>query len=161
VKVLELPPNSDLIYQKALTKSELKFILTNRTPDIPNEVLATDNVRAVYGILHNPQPRKALADSCCRICYQSFNVKGGEPVYYCHLCGINLHKDCWDKYSLRCSVDKKVPVCIFCKTPNLGIGTNLDAEEGYLNMGSLQGSPKVRDSSTYNPYFFDERRRRF
>jgi hypothetical protein len=169
-RVLRLEPTDHLIFQRQLDDSELNDVI-NAVPmgQVPVGELAAENVRAVHGALMgesitpNQVTQKPLAAHCCRICYEDFKTDGGELVYWCRVCGCNLHKDCWEKWSKSMTDMGQQAECIYCRTPNLGL-TNQQprANEGYMNYQDIQpGTSAVRDTSTYNPFAFNDYGSRF
>jgi len=67
------------------------------------------------------------------------------------------------------AVQARTPTCPACRQPwtdvmTGGHGHDSDVEEGYDNLGDLQGQSRVRDTSTYHSYDCRERykkRRRY
>ncbi|CAI6338290.1 unnamed protein product [Periconia digitata] len=89
VKVLKVAETSHLLYQLALTSSELQGIFDN-APAAPSVGVIVDEPA-------DPK-RKPLEGEDCPICYMEF-VPGKENITYCKsYCGNNVHKVCMDTW---------------------------------------------------------------
>jgi hypothetical protein len=169
-KVLGLSQNDPLSYQKAYLASELDQIFEIMQRRNIGEVLANEKVRAAVTCkdnTSNPESddsvqRKAIeADSDCPICFDSLKDCPLAELTFCRAaCGTNFHVDCIRRWSAQQCGQPSCPNCrqtwISDEHSINGGSTN----EGYLNLGKLQGQPSVRDTSTYyEPYF--ERSRKY
>ena len=175
LRVLRVPPHSPIIYQKALLQSELQEIFT-RVSEAAQAVKVRDEVAAAYKKAFSGENSsensvqgeliKADDDHECPICFE--NIGGSkEAVERCSTCRKAIHKECLLKWLTR------TPSCCFCRSPwtvqdvvGKGLGKAAAAgvavsREGFINLGSMQGMPRVRDTSTYrrsswNGYDYDD-----
>ena len=181
LRVLRVPSHSPLIYQKALLQSELQEIFS-KTAETANADKVRDEVAAAYKKAFSgenvsgevasqgddSQGESAIAadDHECPICFESI-VGSKEAVERCSTCRKSIHKECLLKWLAR------TPSCCFCRSPwtvqdvvrrELGkaaVAGVAVSREGFINLGGMQGMPRVRDTSTYrrsswNGYEFDD-----
>jgi hypothetical protein len=177
LKVVGLPVSNPLVYQKALLRTELREIFSilsqRRVGGTVASVLANDRVRESYARLENGGTaleegdladnaggvkRRALdeGESDCPICFDP--MSGGADTTFCRaMCGNNFHAECI-RIWLREQRDK---TCPNCRQPwDDGKATasqhqqSPTSPEGYVNLGTIQGQPIRRDTSTYrsSPY---------
>lgn len=192
LKVIGVSSNSPLAFQKAYITSELHELfemLNNRRVGGggSNAVMANAQVRANFAALQNDGndnddttdsavKRRSLDDNnedCdCPVCFDRMDPKKLHLLTYCQAaCGFNFHSDCIVKWLQNCSANNKS--CPNCRQIWVGkenknpsktkrAGVWRDCEDAYVNLGELQGVSPVRDTSTYNPYFdSDYKRRRY
>ena len=179
LKVLRLPADSYLIYQKALLQSELKTIFSNfanqrmsSTVSAKAEVVEayrnsyknTDNElnsSAVIDLSAEEDEKEEVirtepSEDCdCPICFERITItscagrKAGEAFETCLTCKNHVHRDCLLKWLERSSS------CCFCRAPwTLGDSGETNKrkrsiENRFLNLGAIQGSSSHRDTSTY------------
>ncbi|GKY94718.1 hypothetical protein MPSEU_000437300 [Mayamaea pseudoterrestris] len=166
-KVVGLGVENRLVYQRAFVTTELEelFDMAKRRR-VGGSVLANQRVResfkngasscggAVCGkddsASGEPVPRSLLVD--CPICFDRLQTL--EECTTCLVCNAGFHKDCirrWTGQQQRSGS----PSCPNCRSawPIEGKSSQV-SDEGYVNLGSLQGQSPVRDASTY-------RRRRY
>jgi hypothetical protein len=181
LKVVGLPVSNPLVYQKALLRTDLREIFSilsqRRVGGTVASVLANDRVRESYARLEGGETaleegdltdqvtrvkRRALdeGESDCPICFDP--MSGGADTTFCRaMCGNNFHAECI-RIWLREQRDK---TCPNCRQPwDDGKATALQHQhqgqqspkspEGYVNLGTIQGQPSTRDTSTYrsSPY---------
>jgi hypothetical protein len=180
LKVVGLPVSNPLVYQKALLRTDLREIFSmlsqRRVGGTVASVLANDRVRQSYARLEGGETaleegdvgdqagggvkRRALdeGDSDCPICFDP--MSGGADTTFCRaMCGNNFHAECI-RIWLREQRDK---TCPNCRQPwDDGKATasqhqhqqSPKSPEGYVNLGTIQGQPSTRDTSTYrsSPY---------
>lgn len=156
-KVIGLGFENPLVYQRAFVTSELEqlFALV-RTRHVGACVLANQRVRETYvkgatsqsaadGSSDRKRCREEVGDDC-PICFDRMESSGETTD--CHVCGALFHEDCilrWIGQGQRSGA----PSCPNCRSAwQMGRDVVLSGE-GYLNLGSLQGQPSVRDTRTY------------
>jgi Zn-finger nucleic acid-binding protein len=92
-----------------------------------------------------------------------------DQLTFCQTtCGTNFHSDCIKMWT-RQAEQARTPTCPACRQPWTDVKTgghiiDVDADDGYANLGDLQGQSRVRDTSTYHSYDWRERykkRRRY
>ncbi|KAF9242084.1 hypothetical protein BU15DRAFT_44359 [Melanogaster broomeanus] len=138
LKVLQVPQDSHVWYQKALLTSELASIFAD-APLAPNS-LAHQRVRDAYarstgqnlnvvaktsavgsggdsesasgptGVAH----RQPTADDDCPICYEGMHGTAESQLAWCKTCGNAVHKGCFSQWA------KSSPTnitCVFCRAP--------------------------------------------
>lgn len=170
LKVLRVPIESNLLYQRALLQSELKEIFCGLQTNDLGRVLAKQEVIKAY---HNKSSGKAESSSNeaideqytirepegeCAICFEpmisaSNAVKGNvESLDSCRTCHNFLHTDCLKQWL------KQSNSCVYCRSQwsdksssssNSRSGGDM---EGYVNLSSIQGMSSRRDTSTYHDY---------
>jgi hypothetical protein len=165
LKVLKVKETSNKIYQKALLQSELLDIFS-RAPQTTASVSANTEVIAAYhktvlganceasavDVQDTTDDSKPSGD--CAICFESMETKQ-EAVQKCSVCRNYLHKDCLMKWLSKAST------CVYCRSEwpdqEKKSGTRRNNED-YVNLGSIQGMRKTRDTSTYRkrPNFWEE-----
>ncbi|KAF2642278.1 hypothetical protein P280DRAFT_547792 [Massarina eburnea CBS 473.64] len=104
VKVLKVSPDSNLLYQTALTSAELKAMF-DAAPAAPHIDL-TD--------VDDPN-RKSMEDQECPICYCEFQPTKQRVAYCKGSCGNNVHQTCIDTWlrSQRSMYGKAT--CPYCR----------------------------------------------
>lgn len=176
LKVLRVPSDSNLIYQNALLTEELESIFKS-APAKPTAVLASKNVRDTFDKVMGKTPekkgsndddgsakRKPIEDSMCPICYE--DLKANDKLVWCKTsCGQNLHEECFNQWKSQAQTSRRDVTCVFCRaqwpedTPVKGGNAKSKVakmNEGYMNLASLQpGLSRVRDTSSYNSYWYD------
>mgnify|MGYP003386524258 CR=1 FL=1 len=91
----------------------------------------------------------------CAVCFDA--MLNRVEVTACPTCRNHLHTDClqhWLQHSLT---------CVYCRAPlsrsitspagtgaGAGAGAGVGREEGYVNLGDMQGVSRVRDDSSYS-----------
>ncbi|RIA88093.1 hypothetical protein C1645_806984 [Glomus cerebriforme] len=157
LRVLRLNRNSPFIYQKALLSKELRSIFANAAPD--PTVLANKRVVDKYQTItsgetlpsaSNIDEKRRPIEEDCPICYEPLEEKDRKNIVWCREgCGNNLHKDCfeqWKKSKRGCKV-----TCVYCRRDWME-STEPEAlinEEGYVNLGGVQGMNTRRDTTSY------------
>jgi Ring finger domain len=144
--VLKAPRH--LQYQLAFLSSELREIFAS-APAIPTD-LATGG---------DTDGRRKSVDGECAICYTEFDEAHNELVWCKAACGNNMHRSCFDQWAAS---QRNVGVkCVYCRTPwHVDPG---DVEQvkkagskdvdGYVNVGEHFGISRMRDVSTYHPFW--------
>lgn len=117
---------------------------------------------------HGPVQRRSLEqDSDCPICFDDM-TNLSETTYCRAQCGFNFHTNCiriWCQQSAAAAAAAGSPAtCPACRQPWLDEhGTSSSGhdnaaskrgvnDEGYVNLGRLQGQSPQRDTSTYSPW---------
>ena len=94
--------------------------------------------------------RRDVIGAECPICFD--DLGGDENIAqltFCQAaCGTNFHKECIKMWT---SQHTNNPTCPACRQPWTDVTTGGNSE-GYVNLASLQGQSRVRDTSTYNSY---------
>jgi len=114
--------------------------------------------------------RQEIQGADCPICFDDLGGMANlDQLTFCQTtCGTNFHSDCIKMWTSQ-AVQARTPTCPACRQPwtdvmTGGHGHDSDVEEGYDNLGDLQGQSRVRDTSTYHSYDCRERykkRRRY
>ncbi|CAB5168937.1 uncharacterized protein OCT59_001854 [Rhizophagus irregularis] len=157
LKVFRLNRDSSFIYQKALLSKELRSIFANAAPD--PTVLANQRVRDKYKTFTsgelvsdtngNENEKRRPIEGNCPICYEPLEEKDHKNIVWCKEgCGNNLHKDCFEQWKRSKRGDKVT--CVYCRINWEESGSELLInEEGYVNLGDVQGMNTIRDTTSY------------
>ena len=110
--------------------------------------------------------RKEIEGSECPICFDSLGGRNMSLLTYCQAtCGTNFHKECIRMWTSQHSSNPTCPACrqqwTDTKTGGKESPKKKAANEGYVNLGRLQGQSPVRDTSTYNDRWDGYKRRRY
>ena len=109
-------------------------------------------------------------DDECPICYEDIDVKKSrEELTFCPTCRRPTHKDCFSRWKTTKTQSHETVTCVYCRTPWVEPpatngtpgkvkGVVVGAEDGYVNLASLQGMSTERDKSTYADWFRKHRR---
>lgn len=173
LKVIGLPSDSPLVYQDAYLQSELdelSDLLESRR--VGGAVMANANVQKTYASLQSSDAndedacqevqgaqRKSLEADCdCPICFDAMTE--GTSLTYCRAaCGTNFHSDCIQRWVGQ---SRGNPTCPNCRQPwEEADAKKNKKEEGYTNLGALQGQARKRDTSTYSSPSYYKRYRRW
>lgn len=170
IKVIGLNQSNPLSYQKAYVTSELKTLfemLQSRRVGGGDGVQACECVQESYAKLlakdtesddkNNDQDnggikRRSLDEySDCPICFDTMNANDISKITYCRAaCGTNFHADCIRRWCLQHGSNATCPNCrqswVGVENPTKG----KKKDEGFVNLGHLQGQSRTRDTSTYN-----------
>jgi len=163
LKVIGLPSSSQLVYQTALLEEELNEIvesLTKRRSQLGMNVVAKKAVREQYAKISSGEEVDDTSSDCaerksiegdCPICFDSLGSDMKVLTFCKGVCGTNFHAECMRMWTSQCRAD---PTCPACRQPWVDTktgGHDPDAnDEGYTNLGRLQGQRKTRDTSTYH-----------
>jgi len=149
LKVLRLPPDSQLIYQVALMTNELVDIFA-KAPANPLSVMASHSVQQKYQEVANGNGAAATrktAEGDCPICYEEMSKT--EALVWCEQgCGNNVHAACFQQWSLTKAKNGEEISCVYCRAPWKSKNTTkpLSNSDGYINLANLQpGMPTERD----------------
>lgn len=177
LKVVGLDSSSPLVYQSAYITQELEEIMQKVQSRMTNvgigNVVANKSVIDKLNSIENGDEetkvvRQEIEGNECPICFDDLGGKGNmSHLTFCKAtCGMNFHKECinmWTKEHIN------NPTCPACRqkwidTETGGKRSNLNEnDEGYVNLGSLQGQSPERDTSTYfcswSPSYRYKRRR--
>jgi len=158
LRVLRLKRDSAFIFQKALLSEELCSIFANAAPD--PTIMANKNVRDKYETITSGGPFKSTSsdekrrpiEGDCPICYELLEEKDRKDIVWCKEgCGNNLHKDCFEQWK-KSKRGSKV-TCVYCRgnwVENSNGPEVLLNEEGYVNLGVVQGMNTQRDTTSYH-----------
>ncbi|CAM6108013.1 unnamed protein product [Calypogeia fissa] len=179
LRVLKLSSEDHRIWQDALYASEVSDLIRkpildsdglqfggqkgrNRFQDISNHV--TESMGAGgdgNGRLKNLQ-REVGGD--CPVCFEEMGNADGsakEEVSFCKVCGNNVHKDCFQRWSLSKQEAGERLTCIFCRSPwfddSLQLKKRKAASEspadGYVNIADYStGHHQAEDMSLESLY---------
>lgn len=188
LKVIGLPVNNNLVYQSAYLTEELDEIiglLQNRTRQLGRDVVANEAVKQQFDAMNKGEAAATSAkkeedskivakevEGDCPICFDPLGSNNLSLLTFCkQACGSNFHVECIKMWTNQPSQRGK-PSCPACRQPWVDVKTGgkkkavapkrSAGDEGYANLGSLQGQSPVRDTSTYHssPYY-DYKRRRY
>jgi Ring finger domain/SWIM zinc finger len=176
VKVIGLSTNDPLSYQKAYLPSEVRRLLEMaRDRRVGGSVLANRQVQQEFAKAKSGgggddddnikvQRRSLEQDSDCPICFDDM-TNLSETTYCRAQCGFNFHTNCIRLWCQRSHAAGSTATCPACRQPWLdehgstGSSGPDDAaskrgvnDEGYVNLGRLQGQSPERDTSTYSPW---------
>jgi len=161
LKVLRVDDASPVIYQNAWLSTEVKELMTGWT-ERQNGILANDRVRERYAELStNPNDEKEDEDGAvkrksveeepdCAIC---FDPLGKEELTYCKVaCGTNFHKACIERWATSGYHGLTCPNCRSPWQDASGRKKKRDCDEGYVNLGDLQGQSDRREYRRWRDY---------
>jgi len=140
LRVLRRPRDDPVVWQKALLSSELQELLGSlAAAGAPEDgVLADPATRTAFALLagptdgggpetgpgaaaeHGAKQRELEGD--CPVCYEPF-AGCAEAVVFCHSCGNNIHKDCFEHWRAS-KVAAGRPTCVLCRAPWIEPHTN-------------------------------------
>eukprot|EP00547_Thalassionema_nitzschioides_P018208 CAMPEP_0194242614 /NCGR_PEP_ID=MMETSP0158-20130606/8100_1 /TAXON_ID=33649 /ORGANISM="Thalassionema nitzschioides, Strain L26-B" /LENGTH=283 /DNA_ID=CAMNT_0038977739 /DNA_START=8 /DNA_END=856 /DNA_ORIENTATION=- len=171
LKVVGLPVESNLVYQSAYVSEELERILImlqERTACLgrDNTVLANEAVRQRHEDMKQNKnidcacsesssavKRKEIGGGECPICFDSLGSDISRLTFCQQTCGTNFHSACIQMWTKQAAHN---PTCPACRQPWVSIGggkrnrNDFSGNEGYTNLGALQGQSPVRGTSTYD-----------
>lgn len=165
LRVLRLPRDSPLVYQRALLPSEREGIFADM-PAVGQDVAASETVRAAYqqatGKAHpkaaaaaaEPLAPRGGAEGDCPICFEPL---GTEQVKTCTICRNGIHAECFGRWA-RASAGT-TPTCPFCRTPWVDPEAPAKAPArngGYINLAQQAGLPAARESAYREWDFHDD-----
>ncbi|KAI0087842.1 hypothetical protein BDY19DRAFT_227057 [Irpex rosettiformis] len=158
-KVLQVPFESHVWYQKALLSTELEEIFAN-APLAPNDV-SNPHIQQAYAQASGKAPtasgkKRAIEKGTeCPICYEGMHGVQESTLTFCDTCGNGLHKECFGEWAKAKGADITCPFCR-AKWPVTVANAALrgpDAVgrfgEPYLNLANAAGLSSARDTSTY------------
>ena len=187
LKVVGLPVNSALVYQSAYLTNELDEILAMlqaRTLRLGRDVVANEAVRQRHTDMKNGESadavdsgtslvqRKEVEGIDCPICFEELGTDLSQLTYCQQTCGTNFHSGCMQMW-IGQAAQRDDPTCPNCRQPWMDKKAiahdrkkdgRQNQDEGYQNLGNLQGQSLVRDTSTYHSYDWHDsykRRRRY
>ena len=180
LKVIGLQSSNNLVYQSAYLTNELEEIinlLQARTRLLGRDVVANEAVREAIKKGETKADTKEddskmasrkEVEGDCPICFDPLGANLNLLTYCKAACGSNFHKGCIQMWTSQ-PKQRVDPSCPACRQPWVDVesgGKRKPApksprDEGYTNLGSLQGQSPVRDTSTYHssPYYGYKRRR--
>lgn len=152
LRVLKLPVDDPRVWQKALLTSELEELLQISCLNEEN-VLASHQVRARFreiagsstGTKKDDKRVQRDLEGDCPVCYEPLDgVK--EDVVFCRVCGNNVHKDCFMRWSK--SKRAGTVTCVYCRAPWDDEGKNKKGKDGgYVNLAAYSDSHGGEDTS--------------
>jgi hypothetical protein len=155
LKVLKVPPESPLIYQRALLQKELQSIFSS-SPMIARDVLAKDEVICAYEKTVSGNPievieikddddddnERSKPSGDCAICCDNME-DSKEVLTQCKQCKNFVHDDCLKRW-FQAATSKS---CVYCRSDwnfNDAMEDNTSGTEGFLNLGKIQGMSASR-----------------
>mmetsp|Transcript_21405 Transcript_21405/g.59557 ORF Transcript_21405/g.59557 Transcript_21405/m.59557 type:complete len:369 (-) Transcript_21405:120-1226(-) len=170
LKVMGVSHKCRLIYQQAWTSGELKKMFADfrkRWNTVRgNGVMAKGTVQTAYAQLKDGSKKREQVEGMecrqqdineaddCPICFDPLST-GGQCTFCKAQCGANFHEDCIRSWLQSQAQDSQK--CPLCRVDWEGDGVSNKRsrmDEGYTNLGDLQGQSKDRDTSTYRNYDF-------
>jgi uncharacterized Zn finger protein len=152
LKVLKLPPESELIYQRGLLSSEIKEIFHNAPPDptiMANIQVQKKYIEIVEGKSENSIKRRSI-EGDCPICYEE--MKSSEQLVWCkNSCGNNIHLECFNNWCKSKNNMEEI-TCVYCRALWNQDKTHLTSE-GYINLGNFQPGMNTQREDYYFSYF--------
>ncbi|KAG7347814.1 ring finger domain containing protein [Nitzschia inconspicua] len=173
LKVMQIPPDSPLIYQSAWLSTELEEMFATMEQRFSrvrgdSSVIANEKVQKAYLKMQkgesfddNPSEEESSKQKAvgvnddCPICFDPLlegttQNAAENTLSFCRVqCGANFHKACIKAWL---SQHRTNPTCPLCRQPwddGSTSKTCSNTEEGYANLGTLQGQAKRRDTSSY------------
>ncbi|KAG6819397.1 hypothetical protein H0H93_012184 [Arthromyces matolae] len=149
-----------------LLSSELETIFAQAPPSL--DLLVDPRILRVYNITAGKVPDPAVAEArkrafdaeeLCPICYENMHTPSDSASEalsweFCQQCGNATHKGCLEQW--RASITRNgsnVLTCVWCRAiwGSRMAGSNHGARmwEGYINLASVTGISRDRDTSTY------------
>ena len=173
LKVMGLPSNSNLVYQAAYLTQELEeiFELYQQRKSSMSAVLANEAVRTEYAKIQSGDDDKKISSSVerkkvegedCPICFDSLGNSLSLLTFCQNSCGTNFHVECMKMWISQCHGCPTCPACReewhegHTKKKGKKRGHNDDQDGGFTNLGRLQGQSRVRDTSTFHRFRWDD-----
>ncbi|KAE8371561.1 RING finger domain protein [Aspergillus bertholletiae] len=153
VNVLKAPEH--LQYQLAFLSMELREMYEGSS-------LSREKTKCVD---NNGVNRKAV-DGECPICFMEFEPDKEEIVWCQATCGTNVHKACFQQWAI--TTRSQGVRCVYCRSPWQTDTSDVSLkvkqlreqgqtnEEGYINVASQLGLSRLRDYSTYHPFWVSQ-----
>lgn len=179
LKVVGLPARHQLVYQSAYLTEELEEInklMQTRLQRLGRDVVANAEVQKVHADLKNgikaeddtAVARKDVNEADCPICFDNLGSNTSLLTFCKGTCGTNFHKECIKLWTRQPSHQHSGPTCPACRQPWQDVetggrkaGESSSRNEGYENLGRLQGQSPIRDTSTYHSRYDGYKRRRY
>ncbi len=183
LKIIGLESSSPLVYQAAYLTDELNELLQllqNRKAAL-GLVEANKAVKDQYDKMKKSENngeegegeedgiKRKKIEGECPVCFDDLLPPGQASsssstlITYCKMsCGQNFHSECIKMWATQCGNN---PTCPACRQTWIDTNTGGKKEasvfenEGFTNLGSLQGQSRSRDTSTFSNY--RGRRRRY
>ncbi|KIR58743.1 hypothetical protein I314_05583 [Cryptococcus bacillisporus CA1873] len=180
LKVLKVPEHSSVWYQKGLTPAEVQWVFQQAPPAPSGSVAVHSSVRNAYLRAAGILPEQATSTSGdngqfngkridaigedCPICYEEMTQQDdvdNKLVYDDSLggCGRPSHAECFKIWAATAKKNGRV-TCVWCRNEwptgtagGKGKGKMNEPSYdsmGYLNMASIAGLRRTRDTSTYH-----------
>lgn len=181
LKVLKVPEDSSIWYQKGLTAAEVQWVFRHAPPAPTGSVAVPPSVRDAYLRATGNLPEQVTSTSGdnehfdgkrikaigedCPVCYEEMTQQDDvnkKLVYDDSLsgCGRPLHAECFRMWAVTAKKSGKDVTCVWCRNEwptgtTGGKGKSKMNEPsydsmGYLNMASIAGMRRSRDTSTYH-----------
>ncbi|KAI8050991.1 hypothetical protein BDF22DRAFT_694289 [Syncephalis plumigaleata] len=129
IKVLRVPHNNPLIWQRALVPSELRAIFAHATPDLAVAGKEASRKAKRAGLLLKKQKMlkrvrkfaptviRRPIEGDCPICYEELvETDSYNPILWCQLgCGNNLHRVCFNQWKKMKAASNKEVTCVYCR----------------------------------------------
>lgn len=173
LRVLKLSSGDYRIWQEALFASEVNELI--RKPIIDSDALACQKGRHRFqdisnhvmdgggdadGRLKNLQ-REVSGD--CPVCFEEMGNADGiakEEVSFCKVCGNNVHKDCFQRWSLSKQDSGERVTCIFCRSMWFDDPVQLKKRkaaseapaDGYVNIADYATDHQAQDMTLESLY---------
>jgi hypothetical protein len=163
-KVVGLGVDNPLVYQRAYLTCELEQLMDlTRNRRVQGNVLANQHVRDSFanGVSSCDKDRignqvaketdlstsRSLLDDDCPICFDRLLTL--EESTNCHVCSASFHKDCIRRW-IGLQQRDGASTCPNCRSAwQVQSSSSAAEDDGYVNLGALQGLSPVRDTSTY------------
>ncbi|OWZ58583.1 hypothetical protein C356_01179 [Cryptococcus neoformans c45] len=181
LKVLKVPEDSSVWYQKGLTPAEVQWVFRHAPPAPTGSIAVPSNVRDAYLRATGNLPEQATSTSGdserfdgkrikaigedCPVCYEEMTQQDdvNKRLIYddsASGCGRPLHAECFRMWAATAKKSGKGVTCVWCRnewptgiTGGKGKGKAKEPSYdsmGYLNMASVAGMRRTRDTSTYH-----------
>jgi len=161
LRVLRVPPSSNLIYQRALLSAE-RTELFARAKRAERGAIATSSVREAYAEATGEKPTNSSSSSAshealaalhrgdegdeCPICFEPL---GSESLEVCQACRNAVHEDCFRRWA---GAQGRSITCPLCRAdwaqPNSKVSSSQQSffsRHGYINLASAAGLNCDRD----------------
>ena len=157
IRVLKVKRSSPFVFQRGLMTLELAAIFAGAPSRVAKSVQANKAVTDAIAASRSPGEPEGVRypDDDCSICYEALKVSG--ELLACALCQNGIHTECFERWCQH----SKSNLCPLCRG-DFGATKKKSSvgEEGYVNLGKLQGSAMERDTSTYHEYHYGRKRSR-
>ena len=179
LKVVGLESHSPLVYQAAYLTNELEDIVQRlqerrASVGLRSDVVAKVAVRKRFSDLTEKEAvdvsetpveegvQRQPIEGSCPICFDELGTNQSLLIFCKKACGINFHKECIKMWTSQQNQNSE-PTCPNCRQPWIDVATGGGSrtgvtkrqgrtgrvDEGYTNLGDLQGQRRNRDTSTY------------
>jgi len=168
---MRVPSTSPLIYQEAWIRSELEEMMDGmrlrfqQVSGVMANAAVQESYKTMKGVDMDPSSQMEAEDEKkivardeeedCPICFDP--LSSSTSTRCSSHCGTSFHQSCVQQWKKQ---QRRAPTCPICRgswaqgmtSHSSGSGSAArESNEGYMNLGRLQGQSPDRDTSTYHP----------